>query len=177
MRRNLKSRRGNTTLEFTLVGIPLMFVLISIFEISRGMWVYHTLANAVRAGVRFAAVHGENCVSNPANSCAQTVGTVSQVIKDAGVGLLPDQLLLTFCAGAAGGPMTCGPTRTLTVCLGDGTVWPPSPNFNQARLDDVEIRAVYPFTSAIALVWPGSRGSNVFPTFNLPASSREVIEF
>src|SRR5215831_11346653 len=45
MRRQFQ--RGATTVEMTLVGIPLMFVLVSIFEMSRGMWVYHTVANAV----------------------------------------------------------------------------------------------------------------------------------
>ena len=29
--------RGNTMVEFTLVGIPIMFALISVFEISRAM--------------------------------------------------------------------------------------------------------------------------------------------
>ena len=37
--------RGTTLLEFTLVGIPLIFLLISTVEISRGMWQYHTLAH------------------------------------------------------------------------------------------------------------------------------------
>ena len=31
----------------TLVGIPIIFTLICVFEISRGMWIYHTLAYAV----------------------------------------------------------------------------------------------------------------------------------
>ena len=99
MRRGLKSRRGNTTLEFTLVGIPLLFVLISIFEISRAMWMYHTLAYAIKQGTRYAAVRGQNCV--PAvngNSCTVTIGNLVTFIQTAGGGLLPDQLHLTFCA-------------------------------------------------------------------------------
>ena len=43
-KRLFRSRCGGQSLvEFTLVGIPLIFVLISVFEISRGMWMYHTL--------------------------------------------------------------------------------------------------------------------------------------
>src|SRR5690242_13216787 len=49
---------GQSLVEFTFVGIPMIFVLIGTFEISRGMWMYHTLAHAVRDGVRYASVHG-----------------------------------------------------------------------------------------------------------------------
>jgi Flp pilus assembly protein TadG len=178
MRRNSTSRRGNSTLEFTLVGIPLIFVLISIFEISRGMWTYHTLAYAVRTGVRFAAVHGENCdpAASPTNSCLQTVATVSQVIKDAGVGLIPSDLTLEFRQGAAGGIMSSYAACTLSNCLTNTTQYPP-PGANRIFLDDVEITATYPFRSAIALVWAGANSTQVFPAYNLPASSREVVEF
>ena len=39
--------------EMTMVGIPLIFMLLAIFEMSRGMWMYHTLSYAVKNGVRF----------------------------------------------------------------------------------------------------------------------------
>jgi hypothetical protein len=29
---------GNALIEFTLVGIPMMFVVISIFQVALGMW-------------------------------------------------------------------------------------------------------------------------------------------
>jgi Flp pilus assembly protein TadG len=41
--RRKRTRRGSSILEFVLVGIPIIFVLISLFEISRGMWTYHTM--------------------------------------------------------------------------------------------------------------------------------------
>ena len=65
-RRN-RTRRGSSILEFVLVGIPIIFVLISLFEISRGMWTYHTMAYAVREGVCYATVHGKGCASP--NTC------------------------------------------------------------------------------------------------------------
>src|SRR5215471_18790761 len=58
-RRN-RQRGGSSLIEFTLVGIPIIFVLISTFEMSRGMWLYHTLAYAAREGTRYAIVHGVN---------------------------------------------------------------------------------------------------------------------
>ena len=48
--RRRKSQRGGSLIEFTFVGIPLMFVLISIFEASRGMWTYNLLAHAIKEG-------------------------------------------------------------------------------------------------------------------------------
>ena len=60
MQQHESKRRGNSMIEFTLVGIPLMFVLISIVELSRGMWIYHTLAHAVKEGTRYTAVRGQN---------------------------------------------------------------------------------------------------------------------
>ena len=45
-----RAQRGATTIEMTLVGIPIIFLLISTFEISRGMWMYNTAATAVREG-------------------------------------------------------------------------------------------------------------------------------
>jgi len=79
-KRLLRSRCGGQSLvEFTLVGIPLIFVLVSVFEVSRGMWIYHTLAHAVRDGVRYASVHGYNCTNNN-NTCTVTMNQVAAVI-------------------------------------------------------------------------------------------------
>src|SRR6266849_3318008 len=77
---------GSATLEMTLVGIPMIFVLISIIEVSRGMWIYHTLSYAVREGTRYTIVHGVNCKTSP-NNCAVTVGQIATVIQNAAVGL------------------------------------------------------------------------------------------
>lgn len=169
MERRRHSRRGNALIEFTLVGIPLIFTLISIFEIARGMWIYHTLAYAVSEGTRFAIVRGENCAVLP-NHCSTTVGGLSAVIQYAGVGLLPDQLSLTFTSRAG----TIGPCL-LQNCLTNATTWPPA-NANQPGMD-VTISASYPFSSAIAMFWPGAGPGTVFPTFNLPATATERIQF
>src|SRR5882762_5274489 len=60
--------RGSNILEFTLVGIPLVFILISTFEMARGMWNYHVMAYAVKEGTRYASVHGNNCTDHATNS-------------------------------------------------------------------------------------------------------------
>ena len=168
MFRGRRRQKGNALIEFTLVGIPLMFTLISIFEISRGMWIYHTLAYAVTEGTRYAAVHGENCSASP-NSCSKAISDVAGVIQYVGVGLLPDQLNLTFTSKA--GSVPC----ILKDCLSNATPWPPA-NANLRGMD-VTISANYPFSSAIAMFWPGAGQGVVFPTFNLPATSTERIQF
>ena len=162
-------RRGSSTLEFTLVGIPLIFVLISTFEMARGMWNYHTIAYAVKEGTRYASVHGINCSSSP-NTCTVTIGQVTQKIVDAGIGLPTTQLRLTFTS--LSGSVTC----FASACLSNATVWPSSPG--DAVGSSIQIDATYPFQSAISMFWPGAgAGVGGFATVNLPASSREAVQF
>jgi TadE-like protein len=156
-------------IEFTLVGIPMMFMLISIFEISRGMWNYHTLAFAVREGTRYATVHGSGCSSDPLNSCQVTIGQVAQRIQDAGIGLDPSQLTLTFTS--SGNPVTC----TLNACLGNSTTWPEAPKNTPGNV--IAISGALPFQSALAMFWPGAGGGVSFPTFNFVAGSTDIIQF
>lgn len=170
MKRRRQGQRGNSLIEFTLVGIPLIFVLISIFEIARGMWLYHTIEYAVTEGTRYAAVHGADCTL-PGNNCRVTIGNIAGVIQYAGAGLVPAQLTLTFTPNKINGPITC----TLQNCLASSTVWPPDSD-NLPGMD-VTISATYPFSSAIAMFWPGAGAGMTFPTFNIPATSRERIQF
>src|SRR5690242_12175556 len=87
--------RGTAFIEFTLVGIPLIFILITTFEMARGMWNYQSLAYAVKTGVRYAVVHGQDCAIAP-NNCTVTISQIASVIKSSGV-TLPDNLVtLTF---------------------------------------------------------------------------------
>jgi Flp pilus assembly protein TadG len=169
-RRRRSSEHGGTSLiEFTLVGIPLIFVMISVFEISRGMWIYHTLAAAVKAGTRYTIVHGQSCAQAP-NTCTVTIGQIATQIQAAGPGLMPDQLTLTFTP--ANGSAT---TETLTASLADATVWPSS-TANLVGMD-VAISATYPFSSVISMFWPGATSISPFATVNFPAASKEKIQF
>lgn len=180
MRKRNSRRSGASILEFTLVGIPIIFVLISTFEISRGMWVYTTLAHATREGVRFAIVHGKNCGESP-NSCLKTIADVATVVRDAGIGLEPSQLDLRFNVNCPISFNPCaasglGTWKKLSAHLADtGTTWPPDGS-NDPGLR-IEIEAVYPFRSALAMFWPGAGRGRQIGLFNMPASSREAIQF
>jgi Flp pilus assembly protein TadG len=169
MRARPKHQNGNSLIEFTLVGIPIIFVLFSTFEMARGMWLYHTLAYAVKEGSRYASVHGQNCASLP-NSCSVNIGQISQTIQSAGVGLDPSAVTLTF-TDNSGTAVTCG----LNNCLTDSSTWPPSAA--NAPGMKVTISATCSFRSAIAMFWPGASLQGPLPAINLPASSSEAIKF
>ena len=171
MRRN--RRAGSTLVEFTLVGIPLMFILISIFEISRGMWVYQTLAYATKEATRFVVVKGANCVQN-GNTCGVTVQTVARIIEDRGVGLVPAELNVTL--ASLTDTRTCNP---LSSCFNNATPWPTlttPPDTGSNTGQNIRVTATYPFRSAISLFWPGTAGQQ-FGVFTLGSTSVEGVQF
>lgn len=167
-RRN-RRRTGNATVEMTLVGIPIIFALISIFEMARGMWVYQTMAHALKEGARYAAVHGSNC--GLPNTCAGTVGNVANVIKNAGVGLDGSSLMITMaCTGCA----TMAPT-SLNNLIGSATLYPTGAGAQQQQ--PLTLTATYPFRSAIAMFWPGAGTGVLIPLVTFPASAQESVQF
>ena len=161
--------RGSAIVEMTLVGIPMIFILISIFEIARGMWAYDTLAYSVREASRYAIVHGQNCSVTP-NSCAITVGDLTKRLRDAGVGLPPDQLNVTL--KSLTDNITCNPVST---CFTSNTVFPSS-NANGVG-NPITISATYKFSSAISMFWPGAGKPLVFSPVTFPATSTDYIQF
>jgi hypothetical protein len=50
--------RGQVLVEFSLVSFLSVILLLSVVEVSRMALVYTTVANAARAGARYAIVHG-----------------------------------------------------------------------------------------------------------------------
>lgn len=66
------SSEGQTLVEFALVIFLLLAVLFGVFELSRMILVYTTIANATRAGVRWAIVRGKDSSSPATNAQVQT---------------------------------------------------------------------------------------------------------
>jgi Flp pilus assembly protein TadG len=168
-------------IEFTLVGIPIVFVFISIFEMARGMWVYHTLAYAVKDAMRYAVVHGRDYDSASADSPKRNrVVDIADRIRWAGVGLDPRDLTVNLTT--SDGSVTCGP---MSSCLpstdpaspGPGNVaqWPAYPG--NIRGSTLEITASYRFPSALSMFWPGAGPGMVFGTIFFRANSRERVQF
>jgi hypothetical protein len=157
----------------------MIFVLISVFEMSRGMWIYHTMAYAIKEGTRFTIVHGKNCdhAVNTANSCQVTVGQIAQVIKKAGVGLDPGQLQVQMVSNTQTINMDFLSnliTSPTTFPLGDGGI----------QTSPITFTAQYPFFSALSMFWPGAGRGVQFQnltcqsgTLCLAASSTDNVQF
>ena len=194
--RNRRKRLGQTLVEFTFVGIPIIFTLISIFEISRGMWIYHTLAYAAKVGVRYASVHGINCVGSTVNSKLQnpnnctvnmgpatapgagTLPSIAYVIRQAAVGLDPLKTTVTF--NASGTTTTCNLDGTGGVSACPATVWPPYDPTGVSTVDyvgePIRIDITTPFSSALAMLWPGAKVAK-FASGTLGATSQDYVQF
>jgi Flp pilus assembly protein TadG len=162
-------RKGNAMVEFVLVGIPVIFVLISIFEIARGMWTYHTMAYAVREGVRYTAVHGRGCASP--NTCQVTIGQIASVIRAAGAGLPPSTTVVTLTPASGSAS-----SDTMANQLTNSTIWPPT-GANAAG-QNIKIKVSYPFRTFLAVFWAGAGPPlNDSGVYNLGASSTAPIQF
>ncbi len=95
----MTGRRGQGLVEFSLVAVMTVILLLFVVETGRMLLVYATVANAARAGVRYATVHGSSRATGSAVSDASGPGAnpaqVVTVVKDfAGTGLLTLSLLV-----------------------------------------------------------------------------------
>jgi hypothetical protein len=141
--------------------LPLFFMLLGGAEVTRAMWLYSTVASAVKSGVRYSIVHGEQCAQvNP--NCANSIGDVVKRIQLTGLGLDQDLLELRFSAN--GVEMTCASLRS---CLSNSTTWPP-PGKN-APGTTITILGIYPFRSVMMLA-----GAN---PILLSGKASETIQF
>jgi Flp pilus assembly protein TadG len=160
-----RTERGNAVMEMSLVFVPLMFSILSVFEIGRAMWTYHTLAQAIKKGVRVAMVHGARC-AEASSTCPITVGNVVQTIQQNGVGLDLSAMQLTFTSGSQ--ILTCAPADS---CATNTSEWPPV-GYNPVG-QAITINGQYSFNTVIKSMWPGQTTG----TFNLAAKSTETIQF
>ncbi|HTQ53708.1 MAG TPA: TadE/TadG family type IV pilus assembly protein [Bryobacteraceae bacterium] len=165
MRRN-SYRRGNTLIEFTLAAIPLIFIQISVVEICRGMWDYHSLAQAVKAASRMVATRGAGCAGK---GCATTVGQVASTIAAYAVGMPASSLNVTLTSSA--GTVNCNP---LSSCTGSATTWPPAGGNSPGS--DIVISGSYRFTSVLTMFAPGG-GRMRFSGVTMTAKSRQPLLF
>jgi Flp pilus assembly protein TadG len=94
-----KGRSGQGLLEFSVVALLTVIMLLFVVEMGRMVLVYTSVANAARAGLRYAIVHGSSraagatvdSASGPGSNPAQVVTVVKNF---AGAGLLTTSLLV-----------------------------------------------------------------------------------
>jgi Flp pilus assembly protein TadG len=83
MKRAMGNRRGQTLLEYSVVILTVLTVILGVFETGRLMLAYTTLAEAARAGARYAIVHGSDCTG----LCVPSDGTATALNVASAAGL------------------------------------------------------------------------------------------
>lgn len=120
LRFRIHSDCGSSMIEFSLIAVMFVMLLLSVVEMGRLILVYTTLANAVRAGARYAIVHGADRTGSgstgPSGPGSTTqVETVVKNIAKAGL-LNTNQLNITVKypdgTNDAGSPVSVSATYT-----------------------------------------------------------------
>ena len=155
-------------IEFTIIGLPLIFLTISIIECALAMWQYHTLEYCVTTTARYVITHGRTCSQN-GNNCTVTLGDVASLMKNQAIAL--DATKLDVALYTQSGTTTCYP---LSTCLSNTSQFPSAVD-NGVNLD-VKIVASYPVANPFPFFWPGSSATSG-RTFRLGATSRQRIVF
>jgi Flp pilus assembly protein TadG len=163
-----KRQGGSTIVEFTLTGVPMIFVWISIVQMCIGMWNYHTLQYALKKGGSYLSAHGSSTGYCSTNNCR--IEEVAAVISQYATGMPRSSINLTFIQvtssidhATTGTSTSC----TLDACLTNATAFPNgAPEF--------EIKAEYQFKNALGMVAFG--GSPVkFGNPWFPAYTHQIV--
>ena len=121
----IAGRRGQGLVEFSVVTLLTVLMLLFVVEMGRILLVYTTVANAARAGVRYAIVHGST----------RSAGTT--VYSASGPGNNPAQVVTAVTNFASAGP--------LNMSLLTGNITVTYPNASNAPGQPVKIIVVYPY--------------------------------
>jgi hypothetical protein len=156
-------------LEFVLLGVPAIFVLISVFQMGIGMWEFHTIDSAVHQLGRYMQVRGRGCTQN-SNTCSVTVGQIATQMESYAIGI-PGQLFSVTLVNPGGNSISCSP---LSSCTSNAIVWPQSPYNGPGQI--FVIYATFNWSPAIGMVWPGAK-TQIFPTYTIGSSTAEEIMF
>ena len=109
--------RGSSLVEFALIAVVFILVLLGVVEMGRMVLVYTTVANAARAGARYAIVHGGDRTGAGADgpSGPGNISQVQTVVKNfASAGLLTTGNL-TISVTYSNGANTVGSPVSVTV--------------------------------------------------------------
>lgn len=118
----IRSDRASAIVEFSFVVFMLVMVILAVVEMGRMLLVYNTVANAARAGARYAIVHGNT-------------RSGSGVDAPSGPGGNPPEVVTVVTNFASAGPLDTS-KLVITVTYPNGTNAVGSP---------VTVKAVYPY--------------------------------
>ena len=89
------NRRGSALVEFSVSVFLLLMVLFGVIELQRMLFVYNTIADSARAGVRYAIVHG--FYASPSSGPGSTTNVENVVTTFASASLLDPSKLTAAC--------------------------------------------------------------------------------
>lgn len=124
--KRVEGEDGASLLEFALMSVMFILILLSVVEMGRMVLVYTTVANAARAGARYAIVHGSDRTIAGVNGPSGP-GSTSQV----------QTVVKNF---ARGGLLTTS-SLTINVTYPDGTNTPGS---------RVSVQVSYPYDPLVS---------------------------
>ena len=163
-------RGGNALVEFTLLGIPVIFITISIVAMGLNMWEFHNLAYATESTARYISMHGATCGSP--NSCTLTIQSSANFFETQALALDPSLVKVIFTDGS--GSTTCNPVKNCTTSSAGNLVKFPATNYNAVN-SDISVSATYLLKNPIALYWPPDSDSS--HDFTVGAVSKQRILF
>ncbi len=165
-----RKQAGSAMVEFTMTGIPLMFIWISIVQMSIGMWNYHTLQYAIKQTGAYVAVHGGSSGYCRSNACR--VQDAATVMAQYAVGIPQSAINMTFTPVSSSDHTTTytATSCTLDSCLSNSTNFPNG-------YTEFEIKAEYQFKTALGMVAPGSGGVIRFTNPWFPAYTHQQVMF
>ena len=155
-------------IEFAMATIPMIFITVSILEMSLESWKFHSMAYAIEVAARYACQHGRTCSKN-GNACTIEVENVAKLISNQAPALDPSLLDVTLKTHAT--TTTCNPLNT---CFTNTTQFPNSTD-NGVGLD-ITITATYPMNNPLPIYWFGSAGSSGH-SYTLGATTRQNIVY
>lgn len=158
-------------IEFSLAGIPMIFVIISAVQMALGMWQYETLAYAIKSGAQAVVSKGQGCTTN-GNTCGITVGTLASTISSSAIGISSSDLNITLTT-ASGAATTCNPIKS---CFSNSTAWPPSTNNDNQPGQTITVKGSFLLNSPLAVFYPGSKPVS-FSAATLSATASQQLMF
>jgi TadE-like protein len=184
--RSANRERGTALIEFMFAGVPLIFLLLIIFELCLAMWSYHTLATAVEDGAVYASTKGQDCTYT-GNTCRVTISAIVQDILSAGIGINPNQLSLTFHSSASAfyADIICNPASSCLTGTNASTYWPPAlvssgpPAVygNTPAISYVDITGTCPAPVPIISLFWQARSLAGIGSLQFSAKSRQIVQF
>jgi len=163
-----RRRRGASLIEFTLLGIPGMFLCTSVMCASINMWQFFTMSYAVEQTTRYASMHGATCSAN-GNSCTITRANVASYFEAQAIALSAASTTLKLTDGS--GTITCNP---VSACPSGSSQFPAAADNSVGS--NITISVSYTITNPIIMLWP-SAGNESGSHFTLGATSTQRILF